>query len=1013
MKKHLQRFAAVALALCMIIGILPVSALANDDSMPFTDVPSSAWYYDAVAYVYDNGLMAGTSGTTFSPDSTLTRAMLVTVLYRLAGAPEMYTAADFSDVPASGWYAESVAWAQENGIAAGYADGSFAPDAPVTREQLVAMQYRYALLMGRNTDVHTELDAFRDAAATSRWALDAMQWAVAAKIVCGKENNTLDPTGLSTRAEAAGVIMRFVEATQNDADADMDGVPAWLEELLGCSDTNTDSDGDGIDDYTEIYVIGSEPNVADSDIDTDDDGLSNLDEINLYGTKPNKSDSDLDGLNDAEELSLGTNPLSDDSDGDGICDGDEVKLGTDPMAPTDLTTHNQQLDEEKIDEDLLTDNAAVPSVSGVSADVLDNTVALDTATEEALRNLPAVVGKGVKLTLNANAALELSFTTEADAAAFAVMELSENGWQLVQTTATSNQLQAQVDHSGTYAVVDLSVLLPYLGIDTDACYQAVLSGDTQREIAVNEKSGSILLDDYQYIPAVKGGYHEEQEVVEQDFTPLVKYWLHAQGISETDVDAYFDIAGAIRGSTIRTPSNPTLDDTDFDGISDKKDAAPKNGTFTGKLTTGSATSSVSYTWDYRTFFASPDKYNKNLCTASLIFSSMIYSGASFAYSSSVAYDGGTASTVKNISKLLQVHGMSDVVDYKLTASKYKDDDLSEVALGHHAVTYNGDTKEVVAVVIRGTNGTIEEWSSNFDMGNRSQFNSFADWKDSKNHKGFDVAANRIMDYLKSYASKNGLNSGNVVFWVTGHSRGAAIANLVSAKLIDQGKTVFGYTFAAPNTTVSTSAENAKYRAIFNLVNEDDFVPCVPMTAWKFRRFGVSATIDMTSSMENEWHDLVGKSWYNQMSAKNLSELVGKLAGVAKGWDACYVYTCKCHGDASSNNITQSGLTASDLAKIPKRAKKYCKIEQYKSLWLTRYKSCQIPAYFMQILAEITSANGLGNQISAVTGYKLADRYEGARNKLVTAASVGGIAHPHYCETYYLLSQHVKASDFKK
>lgn len=1011
MKKYLQRFAAVALALCMIIGILPMSALAIDSNMPFSDVPSSAWYYDAVAYVYENGLMAGTSGTTFSPNSALTRAMLVTVLYRLAGEPEMRTAADFSDVPASGWYAESVAWAQENGIAAGYADGSFAPDAPVTREQLVAMQYRYAMFKGRNTDVHTDLDSFKDAAATSNWAQEAMQWAVAAKIIYGKEGNALDPAGLSTRAEAASVIMRFVEATENDADADKDGVPAWLEELLGCSDTNTDSDGDGIDDYTEIYVIGSEPNVADSDIDTDGDGLSNLDEINLYGTRPNKPDSDLDGLTDAEELTLGTNPLIADSDGDGICDGDEVKLGTNPMTATDLTALNQQLDEDKIDEELLTDNAALPSVSGVSADVLDNTVSLDISTEEALRNLPAVVGQGVKLTLDADAVLNLSFTTDADVSDLAVMELTEDGWQLVQTTAVSNQLQAKVDHSGTYAVMDLSVLLPYLGVDTDACYQAVLSGNTQSEITVNEKSGSILLDDYQYIPAVKGSYHEAQETVEQDLTPLVKHWLNAQGISDKDVDAYFDITGAIRRATLRAHSNPALDDTDFDGISDKTDAAPKDNTFTGKLTTGSATSSVSYTWDYRTFFASPKKYNKNLCTASLIFSSMIYSGASFAYSNSVPYDGGTASTVKSITNLLQVHGMSNVVDYKLTTSQYHDDDLSEVALGHHAVTYNGETKQVVAVVIRGTNGTIEEWSSNFDMGNRRQFNSFADWQDSNNHKGFDVASNRIMDYLEDYSNKNGLNSGNVVFWVTGHSRGAAIANLVSAKLIDQGKTVFGYTFAAPNTTVSTSAGNAEYRSIFNLVNEDDFVPCVPMTAWNFRRFGVSATIDMTSSMENEWHDLVGKFWYNQMSAKNLNELVGKLAGVAKGWNACYTYTCKCHGNGSSDNITQSGLTASDLTKIPKRAKKYCKIEQYKTLWLTRYKSCQIPAYFMQILAEITSANGLGNQISAIVNYKLADRYEGARNKLVTAASIGGIAHPHYCETYYLLSQHVKASDF--
>ena len=185
-----------------------------------------------------------------------------------------------------------------------------------------------------------------------------------------------------------------------------------------------------------------------------------------------------------------------------------------------------------------------------------------------------------------------------------------------------------------------------------------------------------------------------------------------------------------------------------------------------------------------------------------------------------------------------------------------------------------------------------------------------------------------------------------------------------------------------------------------------------MQAWNFKRYGVSATLDMTSSMENEWHDLVGKFWYNQMSAKNLNELIAKLAGVSAGWDGCYTYTCSCHGNGKANDITQSGLTASDLKKIPTRAQQYCKTTKYTSWFMTRYKVCQLPAYFMQILAEITAANGLGNQISAITGYKLADRYEGARTKLVLAAAVGGISHPHFCETYYLLTLHVNASDFK-
>ena len=169
---------------------------------------------------------------------------------------------------------------------------------------------------------------------------------------------------------------------------------------------------------------------------------------------------------------------------------------------------------------------------------------------------------------------------------------------------------------------------------------------------------------------------------------------------------------------------------------------------------------------------------------------------------------------------------------------------------------------------------------------------------------------------------------------------------------------------------------------------------------------------MTSSMENEWHDLTGKSWYNQMSRKNLNALVNKLAGVCSGWSACYKYTCSCHSNGMDKDITQSGLSASDISKVPARAMKYAKKSSYKSWGFTKYKLCQVPAYFMQILAEITAANGLGNQVSAVLNYKLADRYEGARTKLVSAAAIGGIAHPHLCETYYLLTQHATASNFQ-
>ena len=1011
MNKKLQRIAAAILILCMAVGMLPATALAQEKALPFADVPESAWYYDEVQYVYENGFMLGMTEDTFAPEATLTRAMLVTILYRMAGEPEVTDRASFADVPAGCWYTDAVAWAKQTQISVGYDETRFAPNDAITREQLVTMQYRYAEMLGSDIGAAAELNLFRDAESVSAWAQDAMQWAVAARIVYGDTDGDLLPAVPATRAQTAAIIMRVAENGTDATDEDGDGVPAWLEEFFGISDTEIDSDGDGIGDYTEIYLIGSEPNVADGDTDTDEDGLSNYDEVTRYGTNPAKPDSDLDGLTDGEELELGTDPLNADTDGDGISDGDEVKLGTEPKTPNDISALTQTLGEEQIDETLRTENAARPSVSGTSAAVLDNTVSLDAAKDEALRKIPAVVGRGVKLTLTDAAELTLHFATGEDTAALLVMELSEAGWLPMETESVQGGVQAQVSHSGTYCVMDLNVLLPFLGVDTAACYQAVLSGDTDRELAAAQEQGSVLLNDYQYVRMMRGA-ERVLETKQQDITPLIRYWLLGQGIAANTVDAYFTADRHVYRTMAEYRSNPAVADTDYDGISDSVDTAPKNATFSAKLTTGSATSSISYTMDYRTFFADPTKFDGDLCTASLVFSTLVYSGNSLQYNTAVAYDGGTASTCSGITTLLKVHGMENVTDYKMTAATYGDDDITEVALGHHTVSYNGETKQVVAVVIRGTNSSIEEWSSNFDLGNRSKFSSYADWTNSKNHKGFDVAANRVMDYLQSYADKYGLNSGNTVFWVMGHSRGAAVANILSAKLIDKGNTVFGYTFAAPNTTVSSSASAAKYACIFNLVNEDDFVPCVPMQAWNFKRYGVSATLDMTSSMENEWHDLVGKFWYNQMSAKNLNELIAKLAGVSAGWDGCYTYTCSCHGNGKANDITQSGLTASDLKKIPTRAQQYCKTTKYTSWFMTRYKVCQLPAYFMQILAEIIAANGLGNQISAITGYKLADRYEGARTKLVLAAAVGGIAHPHFCETYYLLTLHVNASDFK-
>ena len=175
--------------------------------LPFTDVQESSWFYDAVAYVYGNGLMNGMTDTAFAPGVTMTRGMLVTILYRMAGSPAVSGAAGFGDVPAGAYYADAAAWAAANGIVTGYDADTFAPDAPITREQLAAILYRCAGASGDNA----ALDGFTDAASVSGYASGAMAWAVDAGLITGMGDGTLAPQGSATRAQTAVILMRFAK----------------------------------------------------------------------------------------------------------------------------------------------------------------------------------------------------------------------------------------------------------------------------------------------------------------------------------------------------------------------------------------------------------------------------------------------------------------------------------------------------------------------------------------------------------------------------------------------------------------------------------------------------------------------------------------------------------------------------------------------------------------------------------------------------------------------------------
>ena len=199
------------------------------DVNPFTDISEKDWFYGDVMFVYENGLMLGTSKTLFSPHGTAMRGMMATILWRMEGSPVPKGKNSFTDVEAGKWYADAITWTAENGIFAGYGKDKFCPDDPITREQLAAIFYRYADYKGYDLTVKGDLDKFKDADKITDYAKTAMQWAVGSGLVKGKSGNLLDPQGTATRAEIAAMLHRFIEKYELVQGKAPGGLMGWID----------------------------------------------------------------------------------------------------------------------------------------------------------------------------------------------------------------------------------------------------------------------------------------------------------------------------------------------------------------------------------------------------------------------------------------------------------------------------------------------------------------------------------------------------------------------------------------------------------------------------------------------------------------------------------------------------------------------------------------------------------------------------------------------------------------
>lgn len=231
--RRIKRILSAALFAVMFLSLSLTAFAAHS----FCDVDKNSWYGDAVDYVYNKGLMSGVSAEVFSPDANMSRAMLVTVLYSMAGKPSVNATEPFADVGASDWYYKPVVWAYKNGIVAGTSANSFSPNSNITREQMVAIFAKYAAYKGLKTPASANINGYIDRYSISSYATDAFKWAVGAGIISGTSSTTLGPQGNATRAQCAVIIRQFVR---------------WAEKGGAVSPTPTPPNHDG-------FVSGETP----------------------------------------------------------------------------------------------------------------------------------------------------------------------------------------------------------------------------------------------------------------------------------------------------------------------------------------------------------------------------------------------------------------------------------------------------------------------------------------------------------------------------------------------------------------------------------------------------------------------------------------------------------------------------------------------------------------------------------------------------------------------------------
>ncbi|MDO4413568.1 MAG: S-layer homology domain-containing protein [Erysipelotrichaceae bacterium] len=564
----------------------------------------------------------------------------------------------------------------------------------------------------------------------------------------------------------------------------------------------------------------------------------------------------------------------------------------------------------------------------------------------------------------------------------------------------------------------------------------------------------VLLSDYQFIkldqPLDDSGYSSDEDGIsdadelgdetEKDVMPYISWVLKHYNIPD---DMYEDTSTV---KVYKYISNPVLPDTDFDGINDDEESADlvNHNTFFAneKYSTGgtSYNTFAIFKMDYRQFFYNPSTFKQELAVLASLFALDMYDDGWI----EMNYGASGSSKAENGKSFGEIFGMQDgkvIKDWQLrdtyaqkdsSGNKVDQDDVSEVYFGHRPVEYKNEKREIFFMMVRGTNGTSAEWSSNFDVGSDTseyywETGEHPDWKDKANHKGFDVATNRILAAFNDYVSnleasgEIDVNARRSIF-ISGHSRGAAIANLLGAYFEDRSDyQSYVYTMAAPYSTTHSDAQN--YKTIFNIMNTDDLVPYLPLETWGFRKYGktlkISAGVyedhmpigDAVDTFEfmfgrdydsNAWRGTAVSSFEKMVDSRNKIHILDTTSGDGEVIEGSVVYFDDSHYYDCLRLLHGGKLY------------KYCHIKKDVNFWTWpgyNIKITYAPAYAMQIVANLASSPEGYGQMDWM-GVDLKGKYSAARRDFALASGKipmvgwipGGMESPHVPATYYMITK---------